>query len=156
MLPLIVWLASLTAAAASQGASGHEADLRLKALKEQLGIEPQGLAARWIAASALDLQDLQEFCAEEECYLHAEALVYSDLGKKYRLQYETGAYLKDGRLLDHAWVSAPDGTIIDTTHGQFDRCIPVLVTEPGSWEHSRYIRAGDMTEEQLLETYGPA
>jgi hypothetical protein len=42
MLPLIVWLASLTAAAASQGASGYEADLRLKALKARIGMDLHG------------------------------------------------------------------------------------------------------------------
>lgn len=44
----------------------------------------------WLA-STLTHEDLQEFCAEEECYLQAEALVGSPLGRRHRLKYETGA-----------------------------------------------------------------
>jgi len=100
--------------------------------------------------------ELQEFCAEEECYLHAEAITYDPRFRKYKLDQAFGAYVKDnGYYADHSWVVAPDGTIIDTTHGQFDRRVPILIARPGSREHKHYVSTDDMTDEERLKTYGP-
>jgi hypothetical protein len=96
-------------------------------------------------------EDLQDFVDDGECYECAAGIT-----KAFpHLTWQAGAYVgDDGRLRDHAWVSSPDGTIIDSTHGQFDPKIPILYAEPGSPEHQRYIRAEDMSEEQRHHTYG--
>lgn len=115
----------------------------------------QRVAARYMAATALPtLEELKPFKDTGECYEWAE-LVAKKL-KKYKLKKVTGAYIKGKKYMDHAWVVAPDGTIIDTTHGQFDRKVPILIASPGTPEHKRYLSSDDMSPEQLEATYGPA
>lgn len=99
--------------------------------------------------------ELEEFCSNEECYLMAEALVESEVGRMYGLSYQTGAYRHEGKLKDHAWTTMSDGTIVDTTYSQFDPKEPFLIAHPGSATARNYVRTEDMTEEELLETYGP-
>ena len=105
-----------------------------------------------MAASRLpSLAELRPYVAQGECYEMAEALALKL--KKYRLAYTTGAYLQAGVFRDHAWVAAPDGTIIDTTHGQFSRRTPVLIAAPGTKEHARYLATDAMTDAQRNAIY---
>jgi hypothetical protein len=77
------------------------------------------------------------------------------LARDFGYETQGGAYLDtNGRYLDHCWTMAPCGTIIDTTHGQFDHRVPIMFAVPGTVEHARYLRAEDMTEEQRHRTFG--
>jgi hypothetical protein len=128
------------------------------------------------------MEDLERYCDDMECHVWAERLE-ENYGKSHRLKKESGAYLRPvsrvrgvgkesleefdpkGRnpvasvikgvyYADHSWVVAPDGTIIDTTHGQFDRSTPILIAPPGSPEHRRYLPTDRMDDNQLQATYG--
>lgn len=99
------------------------------------------------------LRELRKYCADSEC-TEVASWIEADL-RKYHLKREDGGYLKEGRYRDHAWVSAPDGTIVDTTHGQFDPEVPILIARPGSPEHGRYLNVDDMTDEQRVAVFGP-
>lgn len=113
------------------------------------------VAHQWMMGGVLpSLDDLSAFCSDGECYEYAEAVARNF--KRLKLRKDTGAYIRKGKLLDHAWVVAPDGTIIDTTHDQLDRRVPILIAKPGTKEHARYLSSDDMTPEQLEQTYGPA
>jgi hypothetical protein len=104
-----------------------------------------------IASEIPKPEDLGDFVDDGECYECAYGLANTYPA----LTQQTGAYVgNDGRLRDHSWVVTPDGTIIDTTHGQFDKKRPILYAIPGSPDHQRYIRDVDMNEEQLHLTYG--
>lgn len=95
-------------------------------------------------------EQLQGYVDTQECHDIAP-WVARDFG----LGQASGAYIgSDGRYRDHAWAVASDGTIIDTTHGQFDPKVPIMYAKPGTSEHSRYVRDIDMSEEQRHRTYG--
>ena len=94
--------------------------------------EPKGQCARGPRLPTQEM--LRPFIARGECYLHAEAVA-----KRLGLQYASGFFLAPiGRGVDHAWVVAPDGTIIDTTFGQFNPRIPLGIFPVGAPEHARY------------------
>jgi len=97
--------------------------------------------------------EFARFAGAGECTEVAEVIEKSKLGRKYGLKRVDGGYLFGSRWGEHSWVESPDGTIVDATHGQFDPAVPVLVAEVGSLEHSRYLAAEDMTQDQLTDVY---
>ncbi len=88
-----------------------------------------------IAQNIPTIEALQPYCDDQECYEWAELVA-----KKFpSLKVDGGFYVDEsGRAKDHAWVTAPDGTIFDTTHKQFDKKIPIMIAKVGSEEHCRY------------------
>jgi uncharacterized protein (DUF1810 family) len=105
------------------------------------------------------MEELQPFIENGECHDIAQALVNA-FGKSHGLRWESGAYIDETakrnaeRYLDHSWTTAPDGTILDTTHGQFYPNVPVMIARPGTPEYARYLPADDMSEEQRHHTFG--
>jgi hypothetical protein len=101
----------------------------------------------------LSRNDLEPFVGNSECYVLAEnlALTYP------QLLWDAGFYIRSsGEPADHAWVRTSDGTIIDTTHSQFDSSTPVLVAPPGTPEHARYVSWDQHHEPHcLFETIRP-
>lgn len=67
--------------------------------------------------------------------------VAAELGlKQVGGYYDTGGgfWGREG----HFWNVLSDGTIVDVTHGQFDRSVPVMIATPGSPEAERYVEGG--------------
>jgi hypothetical protein len=76
---------------------------------------------------------LRQYQHTEECYEIARCL-----SRDFpQLKFDSGFYVKDGYAADHAW-TVIDGTIVDTTHGQFDPKIPILIAKRGSKAQARY------------------
>lgn len=108
------------------------------------------------SAKLPSMEQLQPYVDTRECTEYAQSIADDFPG----LHRNDGAYVHERETepremyKDHAWVSAGDGTIIDTTHGQHDPKIPIMVAKPGTKEHARYLRVEDMTDEQRHWTYG--
>ena len=93
---------------------------------------------------------LRRYVDDCECYEYAQSMA-DDFG----FRRATGGYFFDGKLRDHAWVVMPDGTILDSTHGQFVAREKIRIAKPGTAKHRVYVEDVHMTEAQLLETFGP-
>lgn len=100
------------------------------------------------------IKSLKKYCDTQECYEYA-ALIEKDFAG--RLEMDSGFYIQsDGVPAEHAWVVAKDGTIIDTTHGQFDPDAPILIARKGAKEYSRYVSWNEHHEPRcLFETIKP-
>jgi hypothetical protein len=99
---------------------------------------PATLAMKRPVAPPLSLpteKHLLPFCANGECYEWAQGVE-----KKFpALRYKAGFYVqRDGQPADHAWTSAPDGTVYDTTYSQFNPRVKVGIFKPGTPEHGCY------------------
>jgi len=122
---------------------------------------PRRVARRWLDAAKPrcrvkipSLDELARYCDDKYCYDIANALEMDF--KDHQLRFTGGAYIRDdGTYADHCWVVAPDGTIIDTTHAQFDRRVPILIAPPGDPMQKHYLDARDMTAEERELTFGP-
>ena len=105
--------------------------------------------------------ELEKFIDVEACHEYARWLV-KELGKKYGLIVEDG-YYKGG---SHSWTRAPDGTIVDTTAGQFpDGQLFVPPAHPSQNFYISYTRdwpgvnayaakENEMTIAELIESHG--
>jgi hypothetical protein len=93
---------------------------------------------------------MKRYVSEGECYEYAEWMA-----RDFGFRRAVGGYFFEGKLRDHAWVVMPDGTILDSTHGQFVPSEAIRIAKPGSEEHGVYVEDAHMTEAQLLETFGP-
>lgn len=73
---------------------------------------------------------------------------------------DCGFYEPAGPQAAHHWVRLPDGTILDSTHAQFDPDRPAVVAAPGSDLYDRYIPYELMTaaeaDAQFLDPPSPA
>ena len=107
-------------------------------------------ACREIRMSVVpSMKDMKPFVDVEECYEFAQAMA-----DHFGFRRATGGYRFKGKLRDHAWVVMPDGTILDSTHGQFVKREPIRVAKPGTVEHGVYVEDRNMTDAERLETYG--
>lgn len=109
-------------------------------------------AARGSARGSANIpskKDMKRYVDVCECYEYAEWMA-----RDFGFRRATGGYFFEGKLRDHAWVVMPDGTILDSTHGQFVPREGIRIAKPGSKKHRVYVEDVHMTEAQLLETYG--
>ena len=82
-----------------------------------------------------NIPDLSEFADTESCYDIVEAI-----HKKHKwLRQDAGFFVqKNGKAADHAWLAAPDGSIVDPTYGQFSGKVEVKVWKKTSTTAKRY------------------
>lgn len=80
----------------------------------------------WAKSQIPTMADLLPYADVEECFW-----VVEDIAKKFpSLRPDAGFFVKNGYPAEHAWLVAPDRTIIDPTHGQFDEKVPILFVKP--------------------------